>query len=108
MDDKNPGYDTHLFICTNSPDKPGKCGSKGSEELRRNLKERCRSEFGKQVRINASGCLGHCEHGIAAVLYKDKAPLGHEKSEWFLELNKDEGEILYQAIKTAQGLEKKD
>lgn len=100
MIDKKPGYDTHLFICTNSPDKPGKCGSKGSEELRRNLKERCNNEFGKQVRVNASGCLGHCEHGIAAVLYKNK--VGHQGSEWFLDLTKEDSEILYAAIKAAQ------
>ncbi len=58
----------HLFICTNSPDKEGRCGHKGSENLKKEVKMAC-SQFGKEVRINSSGCLGQCEKGIAAVLY---------------------------------------
>ncbi|PIS10836.1 MAG: 2Fe-2S ferredoxin [Bdellovibrio sp. CG10_big_fil_rev_8_21_14_0_10_47_8] len=84
------GYKQHLFICTNSPDREGKCGSKGSEELRLALKQRCGKEFGKDVRVNASGCLGHCERGIAAVLY----PQG----EWFLDLAKEDQEVLFRAV----------
>jgi predicted metal-binding protein len=85
-------YRSHLFVCTNSPDKPGKCGGKNSEAMRRELKERCKSEsWGQDVRINASGCLGACEHGIAAVLYPE--------AKWFLDLTEKDGEVLFQAVK---------
>lgn len=85
----------HLFICTNKPDKDGKCGSKGSEELRAELKQRCKEAFGKNLdlRVNSSGCLGQCERGITAVLY----PQG----KWFFELNKKDGDILFEAVKEA-------
>lgn len=86
-------FKAHLFICTASPDNPGKCGGKGSERLRRDLKERCKREFGKNVRINTAGCLGQCEFGIAAVMY----PQG----KWFLELDKKDDEKLFEAVKKA-------
>jgi (2Fe-2S) ferredoxin len=80
-------YKTHVFVCTNSPDKLGKCGSKGSESLRKGLKDQCRDEFGKSVRVNSAGCLGFCEHGIAAVIY----PAG----EWLLDLkDTDAAEVM--------------
>jgi predicted metal-binding protein len=84
-------YKTHLFICTASPEKPGKCGHKNSEALRRELKEVCKHEFGKDVRINASGCLGHCERGINAVIY----PSG----KWFHELTDKDGAQLLEAVR---------
>lgn len=90
-----PNYKAHLFVCTNSPEKPGKCGHKNAEDLRRRLKERAKIEFGKSVRVNMSGCLGHCEHGIACVIYPQE--------QWFLELNdnpRDE-ERLFDALKSA-------
>lgn len=87
-------YKAHLFICTANPENPGKCGGKGSEELRKRLKNRCSKEFGKNVRINSSGCLGHCEFGIAAVLYP--------QTKWFLQLNQNDDEKLYEAVKTAR------
>jgi (2Fe-2S) ferredoxin len=84
-------YKTHLFICTNAPDKPGKCGHKGSEELRKELKDRCRNEFGKSVRVNSSGCLGMCERGIAAVIYPE--------GKWLLDLQKTDSDAVFQAVK---------
>ena len=87
-------YKTHLFICTNSPDKDGKCGSKGAENLRKSLKESCREEFGKDVRVNSSGCLGHCEQGIAAVIY----PQG----DWLLELKEKDQDLLLEAVRRHQ------
>ena len=86
MPSENIGYQCHVFICTNQPDNPNKCGSKGSEEMRRELKEKCAKAYGKSVRINASGCLGYCEHGIAAVIYPQK--------EWHLNLAKNASENL--------------
>ena len=64
------GYKTHVFVCTNGQDRPDRCASKGSEELRSELKKTCsQSSFKDSVRINASGCLGHCEKGISVVFY---------------------------------------
>ena len=69
-------YEAHLFVCTNgqgeNPDpdaKKPRCGWKNSETLRRQVKEMCLQKYGKTVRVNSAGCLGQCEHGIAAVLY---------------------------------------
>ncbi len=87
-------FNCHLFICTNGIDREGKCGHKGSEELRQKIKNEFAVESkDKKVRVNASGCLGFCEQGIAAVIY----PQG----EWFLELKNsdDDKNKLVQKIK---------
>lgn len=82
---------SHLFICTNGVDKTGRCGNKNSEQLRRSLKERCSGEsWATDVRINSSGCLGHCENGIAAVMY----PQG----EWFFDLKDTNSELLFKVV----------
>lgn len=88
-------FKTHLFVCTNSPDKPGKCGHKNAEDLRRRLKERCKGPFGKEVRVNAAGCLGHCENGIAAVIYPE--------AKWFLNLENSttDEDRLFEAVSQA-------
>ena len=91
MSNEDFGYKCHVFVCTNQPDNPNKCGSKGSEKLRKRLKEKCGEAFGKSVRVNASGCLGYCEHGIAAVIYPE--------AQWFVDLDKDAGEMLFDQIK---------
>jgi predicted metal-binding protein len=69
-------YDAHLFICTNrkgpSPDgKPrASCALRDSEKLRDSVKTAAARRLqGQNVRVNASGCLGACEEGIAAVCY---------------------------------------
>lgn len=86
-----PELKSHLFVCTNMPETKGRCGHLNSEAMRRELKERCKGqEWGKDVRINASGCLGHCERGIAAVLY----PQG----EWFFDLTNKDEETLFKAV----------
>lgn len=88
-------FKAHLFVCTNSPEKSDRCGSKNAEDLRKRLKKRCGKEWGKAVRINSSGCLGHCEEGIACVLYP--------QNQWFLNVSdreKDE-ELLFEAVKNA-------
>lgn len=90
----NPGYKTHVFVCTNGGENPQKCASKGSEGLRRSLKDQCAPLFGKSVRINASGCLGYCEHGITSVIYREGQP-----AEWHLELTADSQNILMDSLK---------
>lgn len=68
-------YKAHVFVCTNlRPAKPGEkvresCAVKGAEELRGVLKDWAKAEYGRSVRINASGCLDQCEKGIACVVY---------------------------------------
>ena len=90
MSEENFGYKCHVFVCTNQPNNPNKCGSKGAEKLRKRLKEQCSSEFGKSVRVNASGCLGYCEHGIAAVIYPE--------GEWLVDLDKNADDMLFEKI----------
>lgn len=87
-------YKTHLFVCTNSPDNPKKCGSRGSEEMRRRVKEACSQKYGRDVRVNASGCLGFCERGIAAVAY----PAG----EWLLDLTSNDDQKLLDLVDKTQ------
>ena len=84
-------YKSHLFICTNSPDKSGKCGSKNSEALKKELKEKCKEAFGKDVRVSSSGCLGYCERGIAAVVYPD--------AKWLFDLEDSDGDQIFKAVK---------
>ena len=69
-------YDAHLFICTNlkGPGPDGQprasCAAKGSEKLRESVKSAAAKRFaGQSFRVNASGCLGACEEGIAAVCF---------------------------------------
>ncbi len=71
-------YDKHLFICTFSRESGQSCGPSGGQKLREAVKNLCKSKdissAGKlngSVRINASGCLGKCEKGVAAVLYPE-------------------------------------
>lgn len=82
----------HLFICTNGKDMQGKCGHKNSETLRKQLKETCSKQpWAKEVRINAAGCLGQCENGIAAVLY----PQGI----WKTNLKETDHDLLFNLVK---------
>ncbi len=72
---KDPrALDAHLFICTNVKANGECCGAKGAAELRDALKRLSKDPskgWGRRVRVNNSGCLGHCEEGIVAVLYPD-------------------------------------
>jgi (2Fe-2S) ferredoxin len=93
-------YKAHLFICTNHPlgtdgkPLPGKCGVKGSDLLLQKVKDLGKNEsWGKQVRINKSGCLGQCEHGIACVLYP--------KNQWFLDTDANAAAELVHAVNSA-------
>lgn len=88
------GYKTHVFVCTNGADKKGKCGYKGSEKLRSDLKASCKEAFGKDVRVNSAGCLGYCEEGIACVIYSEDKP-----AKWYLNIKDDDHDILFKAVK---------
>lgn len=76
----SPEYKCHLFICTNTKEKGSSCGPKNSAALRVELKKRMEEKYPDKkhlFRFNASGCLGQCEKGIAAVCY----PKGEWKTE---------------------------
>lgn len=80
-----PHYDLHLFVCTNrKAEGKESCAPKGSEALRDRVKATASASAGQagKIRINASGCLGQCSRGIAAVCY----PQGV----WLLDLADDE------------------
>ena len=72
------GYDLHVLICTNTKEKGQSCGPKGARELVDQLKPWIKSKgLQGRVRVNASGCLGKCESGIACVAYP--------RGEWVLD-----------------------
>lgn len=83
----------HLFVCTNRREKGSCCADKGASELRDRVKMLAKERGFRNVRVNAAGCLGHCEEGIVAVLYPE--------GQWFTNLSKDETSPLLQAIETA-------
>lgn len=80
--------DTHLFICTNHRKDRASCGALGSEGLRDAVKNACKTipELKGKIRINAAGCLGHCERGITAVFYP--------QSVWKFELTSESAQTL--------------
>lgn len=79
---------THLFICTNHRKDRGSCGALGSDALREAVKNSCKAvpELKGKIRVNAAGCLGHCERGITAVFYPQAV--------WRFELDSDSTETL--------------
>ena len=81
----HPQFKVHLFICTNSKEKGASCGPKDAATLRIELKKRLDEKYPDKknlFRINASGCLGQCEKGIAAVCYP--------KNEWKTQICADD------------------
>ncbi|MBK9294719.1 MAG: (2Fe-2S) ferredoxin domain-containing protein [Oligoflexia bacterium] len=86
---ENAQLKAHIFVCTNFKETGDSCGAKGASQLRDQLKANCAQElveFKGQFRVNASGCLGHCEKGINAVLYPN--------AKWFFGLKPDDVELL--------------
>jgi (2Fe-2S) ferredoxin len=79
-----PPYARHVFVCTNRrPDgaPKGCCASKGSEELRLQLKKAADAAGVQNVRVNAAGCLDACERGISIVVYPEGVWYGGVKPE---------------------------
>lgn len=78
--------EAHVFVCTNKKEKGECCAAKGAIELREELKKLCQDEskgWHGRVRVNASGCLGRCSEGIAAVVYPQAI--------WHTKLTKETG-----------------
>lgn len=65
----------HVFVCTNrrDPSNPkGCCASKNADEVRSRLKRLAfESGLRGRIRINTSGCLDQCEHGVTVVVYPE-------------------------------------
>jgi (2Fe-2S) ferredoxin len=69
-------YQRHVFCCTNVREpghKRGCCSDKGSAALRDYMKAKCKELGlgGRQVRVNAAGCLDRCELGPTMVIYPE-------------------------------------
>ena len=78
-------FERHVFVCTNERDESaprGSCAAKGSKDLRKLLNDKAMAAGLKgRVRINASGCLDQCEHGISVVVYPEQTWYGSVKPE---------------------------
>ena len=65
----------HVFVCTNQRDaahRRGCCASKNAGAVRDALKVAVeRAGLGATTRINQSGCLDQCEHGLTMVVYPE-------------------------------------
>lgn len=78
-------FERHVFVCTNERDASaprGSCAAKGSKDLRKRLNDKATAAGLKgKVRINASGCLDQCEHGISLVVYPEQTWYGFVEME---------------------------
>ncbi len=84
MNDSNKNFKAHVFVCTKctSRDQSGKkCSKTDAKSFRKRIKTLAKEIWSKKnVRVNQSGCLGHCEKGINAVIYPQNIWLHHLKS----------------------------
>lgn len=63
-------YDKHFFVCTNKRADGTGCGHLGGESICKTAKKNI-ADPSQSFRINASGCLGHCNAGPVLVVYPD-------------------------------------
>ena len=97
------GYKKHVFICQQKRDTTtGKksCGTGASLDNRQILKQKIVSYgLNKEIRINTSGCLGHCNHGPVMVIYLEGI--------WYEKVQPDDlDEILNKSILDDQIIER--
>lgn len=69
-------FEKHIFICENRRPEGhprGCCSEKNSPAIKELLKKRIK-ELGlnTDVRVNTSGCLDACEHGVTIVVYPEQ------------------------------------
>ena len=80
-----PGFERHVFVCTNQRgcEHPrGFCDAAGSVDLLFRLKKLVKERGLKErVRVNKAGCLDHCEHGAAIVVYPENVWYGGVRAE---------------------------
>ena len=81
----NKFFERHVFCCTNQRPEghaKGCCANKQSVKLRAYMKKKTKEQVpGKKIRINTSGCLDHCEHGPAMVVYPDNIWYSYQSEE---------------------------
>lgn len=68
------GYKKHVFICQHErgPEAVKRsCGMTGTEYKNKLKKEITTRGLNKEIRINASGCLGKCKFGPTMVIYPE-------------------------------------
>lgn len=69
-----PGYSKHVFVCGHERPEGAQrphCLGRGSLELLSQLKALSREAGLENVRVQKSGCLDYCEHGISCVVYPE-------------------------------------
>ncbi len=80
-----PAFERHVFVCTNTrePGHPrGCCSAKQSGVIREMLKAEIEKRgLKRRIRINQSGCLDQCEHGVTIVVYPEAVWYGFVRVE---------------------------
>lgn len=70
-----PKFERHVFVCVNEREPGhhrGCCYAKDGPAVRQALKSAVeRLGLQSKVRINKSGCLDQCEHGVTVVVYPE-------------------------------------
>ena len=63
-------YEKHVFICQNERPATDERGAKGSFGFPKYIEGKDKNRrLQQKIRINESGCLGTCQHGISMVIY---------------------------------------
>ncbi len=71
----------HVFVCTNkNPEKPGRCGDKGSEEVLKAFREAVLARGLKDVKVTPSGCINEHPNGPMVMVYPDGIWYAHVKA----------------------------
>jgi len=72
------GYAKHVFFCTNQrADGRRSCGGCGAGEAFEHARRQLAGLRAQGVRVDASGCLGQCEHGPVLVIYPESRWFGY-------------------------------
>ena len=75
-----------IFICNHNRDDEESCAARGSKDLTDKVKKWTKENYGKEVKVFRSGCLGKCSEGIAVACYPEK--------KMFLDVDKDDDKKL--------------
>lgn len=89
-----PDLKVHAFICTSCQHKKSDgtyTDPEQTSDLRNRVKKWANEKYGKaKIRVNSSGCLGQCEHGISCAIYP--------QNQWLLGLSPNDDQIIQDAI----------